>query len=470
MAETDAGDLVRMEKDYSSLVDKQLPLAIAAADKGDMDTAMEILGGLERKTRNAADTHSLTRVLVTAVDILFKAKAWDLLDENLQALAKRRGQIKQSIARMVQACCAQLELLKDDDPVTARLIETLRQVTTGKIYVEVERARLSHRLSLIKEAQGDTAEAAKIMLDLQIETFGAMDKEEKVRLLLEQMRLSLLRRDFVRAQIVAKKINPSVFADTTLAKLKAKYYKYMVEIDSNDQNYLAVSRHHKALGEIGEVGQLADKGKDVEKVNKDKQKKLHHLRSAVLYLLLAPHSVEQNDQMERMAAEADIDQIPTYQSLIKLFKNPEIIRWRRLKETYETELRLGTTNSPPTELFPKTDTGEKRWETLARRVVEHNIRVISKYYTRITLKRMSQLLEQSTTKTEQALTELVSSGEVDARINRLDGTVSFSRTKDIEEKLDDWCDTVDELMRNIQKTTHLINTEYMVHQHLLAKH
>jgi 26S proteasome regulatory subunit N5 len=168
MAETDAGDLVRMEKDYSSLVDKQLPLAIAAADKGDMDTAMEILGGLERKTRNAADTHSLTRVLVTAVDILFKAKAWDLLDENLQALAKRRGQIKQSIARMVQACCAQLELLKDDDPVTARLIETLRQVTTGKIYVEVERARLSHRLSLIKEAQGDTAEAAKIMLDLQI--------------------------------------------------------------------------------------------------------------------------------------------------------------------------------------------------------------------------------------------------------------------------------------------------------------
>ncbi len=205
-----------------------------------------------------------------------------------------------------------------------------------------------------------------------------MDKEEKVRLLLEQMRLSLLRRDFVRAQIVAKKINPSVFADTTLAKLKAKYYKYMVEIDSNDQNYLAVSRHHKALGEIGEVGQLADKGKDVEKVNKDKQKKLHHLRSAVLYLLLAPHSVEQNDQMERMAAEADIDQIPTYQSLIKLFKNPEIIR---LHTTFIFSLyifRLGTTNSPPTELFPKTDTGEKRWETLARRVVEHNIRVISK--------------------------------------------------------------------------------------------
>ncbi len=48
--------------------------------------------------------------------------------------------------------------------------------------------------------------------------------------------------------------------------------------------------------------------------------------------------------------------------------------------------------------------------------------------------------------------------------------VYTSRAKDIEEKLDDWCDTVDELMRNIQKTTHLINTEYMVHQHLLAKH
>lgn len=37
-----------------------------------------------------------------------------------------------------------------------------------KIYVEVERARLTHRLAKIKEEEGDTAGAASVMLELQV--------------------------------------------------------------------------------------------------------------------------------------------------------------------------------------------------------------------------------------------------------------------------------------------------------------
>jgi len=37
-----------------------------------------------------------------------------------------------------------------------------------KIYVEVERARLTHRLAKIKEAEGDIAGAAAVMLELQV--------------------------------------------------------------------------------------------------------------------------------------------------------------------------------------------------------------------------------------------------------------------------------------------------------------
>ena len=40
----------------------------------------------------------------------------------------------------------------------------------GKIYVENERARLTHRLSQIKEADGEMKEAAKIMHELQVST------------------------------------------------------------------------------------------------------------------------------------------------------------------------------------------------------------------------------------------------------------------------------------------------------------
>lgn len=56
-----------------------------------------------------------------------------------------------------------------------------RTITAGKIYVEVERARLTHKLSLMKEKEGDISEAATILQELQVETFGSMDRKEKVK-------------------------------------------------------------------------------------------------------------------------------------------------------------------------------------------------------------------------------------------------------------------------------------------------
>ena len=52
--------------------------------------------------------------------------------------------------------------------VELKLIETLRTITEGKIYVEVERARLTHRLSSMQEEDGDLTAAAKTMQELQV--------------------------------------------------------------------------------------------------------------------------------------------------------------------------------------------------------------------------------------------------------------------------------------------------------------
>jgi 26S proteasome regulatory subunit N5 len=51
-----------------------------------------------------------------------------------------------------------------------------------QIYVEVERARLTHKLAKMKEEEGNIIEAANIIQELQVETYGSMEKREKVRL------------------------------------------------------------------------------------------------------------------------------------------------------------------------------------------------------------------------------------------------------------------------------------------------
>lgn len=95
----------------------------------------------------------------------------------------------------------------------------------AQIYVEVERARLTHKLAQMKEEEGNITEAANIIQELQVETYGSMEKTEKVELILEQMRLCLAKKDYVRTQIISKKINTKFFDDEKTQELKLKYYR-----------------------------------------------------------------------------------------------------------------------------------------------------------------------------------------------------------------------------------------------------
>jgi 26S proteasome regulatory subunit N5 len=47
----------------------------------------------------------------------------------------------------------------------------------------------------------------------------------QVELILEQMRLCLAKKDYIRTQIISKKINTKFFDDDNTQDLKLKYYK-----------------------------------------------------------------------------------------------------------------------------------------------------------------------------------------------------------------------------------------------------
>ena len=136
----------------------------------------------------------------------------DALNENLHILSKRRSQLKQAVTKMVQEACTYVDQI-EDMPQKLRLIDTLRSVSEGKIYVEIERARLTRKLAAIKESQANIDEAAAILQELQVETYGSMEKREKIEFLLEQMRMCLLKHDYIRTQIISRKISVRAFED-----------------------------------------------------------------------------------------------------------------------------------------------------------------------------------------------------------------------------------------------------------------
>lgn len=75
---------------------------------------------------------------------------------------------------------------------------------------------MSRIYAKIKEDEGKIGEAADILQEIQVETFGQMDKVEKTDFILEQIRLVLAKGDAIRAQILSNKISKKFLNDPDL--------------------------------------------------------------------------------------------------------------------------------------------------------------------------------------------------------------------------------------------------------------
>jgi 26S proteasome regulatory subunit N5 len=63
---------------------------------------------------------------------------------------------------------------------------------------------------------------------------------------------------------------------------------------------------------------------------------------------------------------------------------------------------------------------------LIRQLIQHNLRVIEKYYSRIRLQRLAALVGVSLQRAEQEICDMVVNKRVMAKINRLEGIVVFN--------------------------------------------
>ena len=115
-----------------------------------------------------------------------------------------------------------------------------------------------------------------------------------------------------------------------------------------------------------------------------------------------------NEFVFRIETERLLDEIPKYKAVVEKFTTNEIISQASFCDSFEKELRDGVEGSVATEVFSRNEVGEKRWTDLKARIVEHNIRMMAKYYTKIRLARMAKLLALTEAQTEDCLSEMVS--------------------------------------------------------------
>lgn len=452
---------------------KDLASTLQLADQGQLTQCLEGLLNLEKTARVAEDVTASKAACSAILEVCFKAKDWKLLEEHIVLLSKRRGQLKQVIQAFVRQAMSYMDSTPDKETQVS-LIKTLQTVTEGKIFVEIERARLTRRLAAMKEAEGNIAEAADTLQEVAVETFGAMAKTEKIAYILEQVRLCLAKKDYIRAQILARKISPRAFqkqqgdskgeigiegtaieeADAgipTLPELKLRYYELMITYHQHYHNYLEICRCYKAIYES-------------DGVQADPALWQPVLKKICWYAVLAPSystaegsSSDVSTLIATTAAYKQLGDLSLHQQLLTTFTNPEIIRWGLLEAQYGPEIAVES------DVFAG-EYGSKRMADLKLRVIEHNVLVVSKYYTRITTTRLAELLDLKPEEAEKQLSELVVAKAVSAKVDRPAGVVVIGKPQQPEDVLNGWSRNISKLLGLVEKATQQIQKEAMVHK------
>lgn len=430
-------------EDFSDLVKEKIPEFVTLSETN-FGQAIENLLQLEKKTRQGGDLTSTAKVLVSIVEVCESRKQYQSLNENLTLLSKRRGLIKESVKQMVQR--AQAMLTNDlEYNIRMDLITTILAITEGKIYLEKPRARIVLYLAKIREDEGKIDEAAKILQDVQVETFGTMKIKEKTEYILEQMRLCLKKKDFVRAQIISRKINPKVFAPEDMSDLKIRFNQQMISYFLDGKKYLEVA---KCYWEIFETV-------------KTEQDKLDYLKLIVIFVILSTHDNEQSDFINRVDQLTILEKVPEFKSLVTLVLTIEVIVWNSLFQKVQP---LFLENSLLKQVFKDKEGLDLFWEELNLRIIEHNIRVVEKYYKRVTTKRLASLLSLNEKETELHLGRMVVAGAVYAKIDRPHGIVSFRKAQTPSDQLNQWGNDIDALLKIVENSCHLIERENMIYK------
>jgi 26S proteasome regulatory subunit N5 len=142
----------KQERDCTKEVEEGLPIAESLAESGKLQESIDKLLSLEKLARNvsfppllplkvhtlsrcsviqAADLASTTRVLLAIVDLLWRKRELDLLNQQIAGLARKHGQLRQAIQKMVDRAVELVDELEGEPKL--KLIEALREVTEGKV-------------------------------------------------------------------------------------------------------------------------------------------------------------------------------------------------------------------------------------------------------------------------------------------------------------------------------------------------
>jgi hypothetical protein len=400
--------------DLVPLVEEQITLLQSAP----LDAAVESLHALERRTRVAKDGAANALVCREIITRCISESRWSDLGTNITVIAKRRGFFRKAISDSISLAMEALDQISD--PATKlTLVRVLHEVTSGKIFLEVERARLTRILVVDLEAKGDLVTAMNMLQDLRLEILTTMDTNERQSLMLVQFRLCLEANDTLRATLSAEKISDQKFPDD---QIRLEFLHLLVRYHSTfTKEYLPLAESWFAIYELSNDGKA--------------------LINAIINGVLAGNSQKQVAFLRKLRALKDISLFPEGRAILSVFLGQDLVPWAEFAPKFAV-------------IIP-----DNEGELMRKRVIEHSLRVVASYYTRIRLQRLAELEQITLDELESRIIDLVFNDEFYAKIDRPKGVITFQRKQKEAEVGDEFSSNLVKLCRLVDHTHALIEKE-----------
>mmetsp|Transcript_22266 Transcript_22266/g.39999 ORF Transcript_22266/g.39999 Transcript_22266/m.39999 type:complete len:475 (-) Transcript_22266:233-1657(-) len=458
-------DKIDLSVETATKIAQAQQLVSAGSSSSSLQDALAILAALEKRCRVGNDTPSLVKVCEASLEICHEASDSEALLATLKTLSTRRSQKSKAISTLVTKCLpwvvdvdtdgfTPLPVTGGDEASKAReaLVEELRNITDGKMYLEAERARLTRTMAILKESAGDISAAADVLQEVHVETYGSISKREKIEFILEQMRLTLLKKDYVRAYIVSNKIKRPQLDEEGHSEMKVKFYSLLTKYYKHEKLALELAKCYHAIYSTPSVQEEESQWKEA-------------LTNTVVFLCLSEYSNEVKDMMERVNLDAKLEKIPECKETITCYLKDEIIHYPLPHQTMLESIPAFTDDSG-SDNDDSDSTLKEHWHTsFHTRIIQHNLRVTSIYYRQIHTSRLAVLLSLTTAETEKHISQMVSNGTLYAKIDRPKDIVRFMKKRCEEEVLSDWAADIKTLLGLVDETTYLIHKENMVQSH-----
>ena len=428
------------------------------------DVELKKLIDEEKATRLENEYEKNRTICKKILEIIHGRNDFENFLKLFEYLTQRRNQSRESIISMVKYCINEILPNLKTHKESSDLLNTIIKVTEGKIFVEYEYSQAIRKMTEIYLMNNQIDEAAKLIQDVQIEAFGSLENDYKIDYILFQMHVLIEKGDFIRTLIVSNKIKRNHLDDEGIELLKIRFFRLMILYYIHEKKHLEVCKCYKTLYDF--VKSINDKLDDVEKKNLEikpkiidnyiqikKENDLQQLfENYVLFLSICPPELETRNMLNELLIKykKELDKNKFILYVVEKRLSDEIILINNTLFNRFRDFEIFKKNPDLFKLF------RKYW-------IQHDLSLFEKFFAKIHIKRISEMTEVPVDEIENEIADMVVNNYIYARINRIEQIVNFRKTTDHHDVLDNFNYDMDNMLKKIEETCHLINKEYLKH-------